>query len=231
MRHNGLKRVRLLKTLMRPLPRRAMLHRYPVLKWFSAYARKRSYLWSFRSEHVIPAFYGGSILCMLPIYGLQIISAFVLSLVLRTNLLVFCLLQLITNPLTAIPLYATACYVGLRIFMLVGIELPVESASDFSSSVASNLEAAFKSLTGSETSDAELEVLVAETNLTAMQMVTLGLKSTALGGAIIGAGFGFILHMIYILFAKKFDLRHTLMSGGVFRHHKPAPDKKEEAQE
>ncbi len=105
-------RIRRVKRLLRPLPRRATVHRYPVLKWFSRTARARSYLWSFRPQHVVRALYAGCILAMLPIYGLQLLAAFVVALALRANLMLMVALVLITNPFTFVPLYAADFAVG-----------------------------------------------------------------------------------------------------------------------
>lgn len=106
------RRLRRLKWMLRPLPRRATIHRYPVLKYFAKTARERSYLWSFRRNQVIRAIYIGSILSLLPIYGLQVIFAFILSLVTRANFMIMCALQFITNPITAVPLYILGFKIG-----------------------------------------------------------------------------------------------------------------------
>lgn len=112
-------RIRRVKRLLRPLPRRANVHRYPVLKWFSQTARARSYLWSFRPRYVVRALYAGCILAMLPVYGFQLLLAFIVALGLRANLMLMVALVLITNPVTFVPLYAADFAVGdwfLRLF-------------------------------------------------------------------------------------------------------------------
>src|SRR5690606_15820056 len=38
------------KRVLRWMPRRATIHRYPILKWFAASARQRPYLWTFRTH-------------------------------------------------------------------------------------------------------------------------------------------------------------------------------------
>lgn len=122
----SLRRERIARTkrFLRKLPRRTNIHKYPVLKWFAASARKRSYLWSFRVQAVTPALYAGFILAFLPLYGVQLLLSFILSLVFRANLPVVVGLQFITNPLTVIPIYYTAFQIG-RIFLgLFGIEGP-----------------------------------------------------------------------------------------------------------
>lgn len=102
-------RIRRVKKLMRPLPRRATIHRYPLLKYFKDTARSRAYLWSFRRRHIVRAIYFGSILALLPVYGLQIALAFIIALIGRANLMILCGLQFITNPFTALPIYLL-CY-------------------------------------------------------------------------------------------------------------------------
>jgi hypothetical protein len=69
-----------LRRLLRPLPRRANLTRYPVLKWFAVHARRAAFLWSFKRANVIPSLYVGSVLAFLPVYGLQILFGFGLAL-------------------------------------------------------------------------------------------------------------------------------------------------------
>jgi uncharacterized protein (DUF2062 family) len=112
-------RIRRVKRLLRPLPRRANVHRYPVLKWFHGTARKRCYLWSFRPGPVVAALYLGCILAMLPIYGFQLLLGFFAALVFRANLMLVVALVLITNPVTFVPLYAADFAVGNAILGLV----------------------------------------------------------------------------------------------------------------
>lgn len=112
------------KKWLRILPRRTNIHRYPVLKWFSSAARKRSFLWSFRVQEVVPALYAGLILAFLPLYGIQLLLAFFLALMFRANLPVMVGLQFITNPLTVIPIYFTAFQIGRLSLNLVGMETP-----------------------------------------------------------------------------------------------------------
>jgi len=120
-RHERIARV---KRLLRRMPRRTNVHRYPVLKWFAGAARKRSYLWSFRIRAMIPAFYAGCILSLLPVYGIQIPLAVGLAFLLRANLPVLTTLQFITNPLTALPAYFAAYQVGRVVLTPFGFESP-----------------------------------------------------------------------------------------------------------
>ena len=94
------RRIRYLKRILRPMPRRYNLHKYPILKWFAASARKRDYLWSLRDSNMIRAIYIGWFIAFIPVYGLQMILAFVFCFLLKANCLVAMALQWITNPLT-----------------------------------------------------------------------------------------------------------------------------------
>lgn len=98
-------RIRRLKWWLRLMPRRAVLHRYPFIGRFAHLLRDRFHLWSFRKAHVRPAYYLGSILSFLPVMGIQLPLALVLSLLFRTNFMILGGLQFITNPLTAAPIY------------------------------------------------------------------------------------------------------------------------------
>ncbi len=87
------------------MPRRARFHTYPVVGRFASFARKRSYLWSFRYLELRPSFYAGTIVALMPALGVQLPVAFALSLFLRTNFMVMGGLQFITTPVTAVPVY------------------------------------------------------------------------------------------------------------------------------
>jgi len=115
-------RIRRVKQFLRPLPRKATLHRWPILKWFAQTARKRPFLWSFRPREVSLAFYLGCIIAFLPIIGFQFAIALAAALLIRTNLPVIIGLQLVTNPFTAIPIYATTGWIGNALVNLWGIK-------------------------------------------------------------------------------------------------------------
>ncbi len=117
------RRIRRVKRWLRPLPRRTNIHRYPILKWFSDAARKRIYVWSFRSENAVPAIYAGSILTLMPVYGIQIPTALVLALLLRANLPILVGLQMVSNPLTAVPLWLADYQVGRTVLGILGVEV------------------------------------------------------------------------------------------------------------
>jgi len=116
------RRIRRVKRWLRPLPRRTNIHRYPVLKLFSQAARKRIYIWSFRVECAVPAIYAGSILTLMPLYGIQIPLAFLLALLLRANLPILAGLQVVSNPLTVLPIWYTAYQIGRHFLGVVGLE-------------------------------------------------------------------------------------------------------------
>lgn len=115
-------RIARVKRILRWMPRRATMHRYPVIRWFSRSARSRSYLWSFRLPQAIPAIYAGCILSLLPIYGIQLPIAVGLAFLLRANLPILFSLQFITNPLTVVPIYFACYQIGHVILTTFGFE-------------------------------------------------------------------------------------------------------------
>lgn len=121
-----LRRRRWVRRLLRPLPRRANVHRYPVIKWFAERARRYPFLWSFKRQNILPALYGGMVLALLPFYGFQFLLAFGLAIVLRANLTITVGLQFITNPFTIVPIYGATTLLGVWLMTLVGIgeEMP-----------------------------------------------------------------------------------------------------------
>ncbi|PXA03314.1 DUF2062 domain-containing protein [Coraliomargarita sinensis] len=116
------RRIRRVKRWLRPLPRRATIHRYPVLKIFSEAARKRVYIWSFRVENAVPAIYAGSILTLMPLYGIQLPLSLLLALLLRGNLPILAGLQIVSNPLTVIPIWFSAYQIGRHFLGVIGVE-------------------------------------------------------------------------------------------------------------
>lgn len=105
-------RVTRVKRILRWMPRRANLHRYPGLRHFAKAARKRSYLWSFRVRAAVPALYAGCILGLLPLYGIQLPIAVGLAFILRANLPLLVSLQFLTNPITVLPAYFASFQIG-----------------------------------------------------------------------------------------------------------------------
>jgi len=113
-------RIRFMKKFLRKLPRRSNLHRYPGLRLFQKAARKRDYLWSWHRAEMIRAFYMGWIIALIPMYGLQMLAAFIMSFPCRANCIVAMALQWITNPLTIGPILVFQYLLGdklLKSFM------------------------------------------------------------------------------------------------------------------
>jgi len=124
-------RVARVKRLLRWMPRRATMHRYPLLKWFARSARKRAYLWSFRTRAAVPSIYAGCLIAFAPIYGIQVPLALLVAFLLRANLPILVGAQFITNPVTAVPIYFAAFAIG-RVFLgLLGVECPHLSVEEF----------------------------------------------------------------------------------------------------
>ena len=118
------KRIRRLKKLLRPLPRRSNIHRYPVLKWFADTAYKKSFLWSFKGAPIQSALFWGIWISMLPIVGIQMMVVFFVSLLVRANLPLIVALQWISNPFTMGPIYFADYKIGMTMFKLLGINYP-----------------------------------------------------------------------------------------------------------
>lgn len=115
-----LARRRRLRKWLRPLPRRANVSKYPVIKWFADAARRRPYLWSFKRPQVMASLYAGSVLALLPVYGLQVAIGLALAILVRGNLTVMIALQMITNPLTLGPIYLATHALGQKIIGWTG---------------------------------------------------------------------------------------------------------------
>jgi uncharacterized protein (DUF2062 family) len=113
------RRRRRLRWLLRKVPLRSNAHRYPGVRWVGG-ARERGYLWSFRTANLLPALYAGSVLALLPTYGLQVPIALAAGLLLRANLTIAVGLTLLNNPLTAAPIYLATDRVGLAVLGALG---------------------------------------------------------------------------------------------------------------
>lgn len=127
-------RIRRLKLLLRFMPRRARFHTYPLVGRFAAFARARSYLWSFRYPQVRPALYLGCILTLIPIPA-QLPIAFFLCLGFRANFMLMGGLQFASNPATSLPLAIGTYKLGSLVLHLTGI-----SATDSSVVIAPDLD-------------------------------------------------------------------------------------------
>ncbi len=167
-------RFRRLKKLLRPLPRRATVHRYPVLKWFGERMRKRSYLWSFRSEHAIPAIYVGCIVACMPIVGIQIAVVAVLALFFRFNLMLAVATQFISNPAT------------LWIYV-----------------VTYNIGNFFLGLAAGPLTHEIFDSMEEEVKVGLVRGTFQAIPAFILGGTLLGLALGFILATIYRIFLRQ----------------------------
>jgi len=118
------RRIRRLKKFLRPLPRRSNVHKYPILKWFSDTAYRRSYLWSFRSKEIQSALFFGLWISLLPIVGIQMLVVFVIALWVRANLPLIVALQWVSNPFTMGPIYFADYKIGMVILNLLQLNYP-----------------------------------------------------------------------------------------------------------
>ncbi len=119
-------RIRITKFFLRFVPRRAVFHKYPLIGRFADLARKRSYLWSFNTPEVRPAFYIGSVLSFMPIIGVQLPAAFLIALLLRLNVMVMGGLQFVTNPVTAGAIYYGTYQLGKAVIDASGFGKSIE---------------------------------------------------------------------------------------------------------
>jgi len=127
LREERWRRMRRVKYWLRLLPRRANIHRYPVLRHFAAEAKKRLYLWSFREADAVPAIYAGCILTLMPLYGVQLPLSLCLALLLRANLPILAGLQIVSNPITVLPLWLADYQIGRSVLGVLGVEtLPLQ---------------------------------------------------------------------------------------------------------
>jgi hypothetical protein len=171
-RHHREHRLRLarVRRLLRRLPRRASIGRWPVLGRFAAAAKARPWLWSFKLAHVAPALYIGAVCGLLPMPG-QVPLGFVLALLLRANLAVIVALCFASNPLTMVPFF-TACYVtGHSILDLL---VPGERAFRLTEGLAKMAEGEF---------GGAWDILAA----------------TCVGAVVVGLAAGAVLHGLWLL--------------------------------
>lgn len=133
-RQRSIRKLLRLRYVLRWLPRKASLKRYPVLGKFGHHLRNRKYLWSFKQPYVGPAILIGSIVAFLPLFGVQLLTVTALALVLKVNLPVLAGLQFISNPLTLVPIYLVNYKIGSWLLDSVGLIPTSEStmASVFS---------------------------------------------------------------------------------------------------
>ena len=178
-------RIRRVKRVLRHMPRKATIHKYPFIRFFAKSARKRPYLWSFRVNEVVPALYAGFILTFLPLQGVQIPAAFCLALIFRANLMILVALQLVSNPLTLIPIYTLDWQIGSYVLGIVRNSSHTQSAGSASCS--------------------------AETGLTLGRQALIVVRyffAMMIGGLVLGIISGLISSIVYNQLAKSYIKRH-----------------------
>lgn len=191
-------RIRRAKWFLRFMPRRARLHRYPLIGRFADMARKRDYLWSFRTESVRPALYAGAIVALLPLLGVQIAVAFVLALLFRANVMILVGLQFITTPFTAPPLYYATYHVGLVAIEAVGFDTEAHIVQD-DAALIEELESIDQSL--------------GEPERTWPQRWGTTLIALIVGGLIVGGLIGLALDIIWRFASGQADARRLRRAG------------------
>ena len=175
------KRIRFVKKILRHMPRKASLHRYPVLNKFADVARKRSYLWSFRVEDVIPAFYTGWLITFIPIPSVvQICVAFFIALVCRANVMILVCLQLLSNAVTCVFMVPFAYKTGDLVVKILG-----KHAVSLGTEVGTKGAIYYS------------------------EKVVHLFATTTLGAVILGVIFGTISTLIYRYFAQKYSKKRT----------------------
>lgn len=181
--------------MLRFMPRRAVLHKYPIVGRFAEMARKRAYLWSMKPEPMRPAFYVGSILSFLPVMGLQLPLALLLSLLLRANFMVLGGLQFITNPFTAAPIYFATHQLGAYVIRTAGFgeALP---AADPHEAVLPLSEHGEMDL--SEPGDLALSPgKPGKEPPSRARRIGTAINALIVGGVIVGGAFGLLLDILY----------------------------------
>ena len=155
-------------------------------------ARKRDYLWSFRTESVRPALYIGSIVALLPLLGIQVAVAFVLALMSRANVMLLIGLQFITTPITAPPLYYGTYHVGRVVMEAVGFEPTAEHIGS-EAALIQELETMNKSITAP---DQKWSTRWGSTIVALM-----------VGGLVVGTFVGFVLDMMWRFASGRAEVR------------------------
>lgn len=110
------------RRLLKYLPRRSNVARFPGLRRFAAQVRKLPHLWQYRGAPLIRAFYVGSVLSLLPLLGIQLVLCAIASIVARANLPIIVALAFITNPLTSAPIYYGTYRIGRWLMDAAGLD-------------------------------------------------------------------------------------------------------------
>lgn len=195
-------RLRRLKQLLRFMPRRAVMHKYPLVGRFADIARKRAYLWSFKSAHLRPAFYAGSILSLLPVMGVQLPLAFLFCLLVRGNFMVMGGLQFITNPFTAAPIYYATHQLGKTIIESSGFGHSVDTV-DPNDMDSSDL------IVGPPRLEPAKIVPPPPNEMRWGRRIGTAINALVIGGVISGALLGLLLDLLWRLGAEYYGRKHS----------------------
>jgi uncharacterized protein (DUF2062 family) len=191
------------------MPRRAVFHKYPLVGRFADAARKRSYLWSFKRVHLRPAFYGGSILALLPLMGVQLPLALILSFILRANFMVLGGLQFLTTPFTAAPIYYATHQLGRTLIAAAGYGKSVDAIDPITGRAEDGLDVVLP-----DPAPGSAPVLeVGEVHWTAQ--IGDALNALIVGGVVAGLMLGLLLDLLDRILVPAHDPKR--------RRHRPAP--------
>lgn len=205
-------RIRRVKSFLKYMPRRAVMHKYPIVGRFSEIARRRAYLWSIKPEHMRPALYAGSILSLLPVMGLQLPLALLLSLLLRANFMVLGGLQFITNPFTAAPIYYATHQLGAYVIRTAGFGEALPAADpDEAVLPLQEHEGAPATPSFREPSPPAKHLPVSN-----VRKIATAINALIIGGILSGAALGAVLDILY----RNYWQHHTHTP----RRRKRAPD-------
>jgi hypothetical protein len=80
------------------------------------------FLWAYKGGAMTRALYVGSIVSLLPLYGVQIFVGALAAIAFRCNLPMVAALSLITNPLTSAPIYYGTYKLGRWLLELAGVD-------------------------------------------------------------------------------------------------------------
>lgn len=195
-------RLRRLKQFLRYMPRRAVFHKYPLIGRFADAARKRAYLWSFKTTHLRPSFYAGSILSLLPVMGVQLPLAFLLCLLLRGNFMVMGGLQFITNPFTAAPIYYATHQLGKTVIEASGFGRSLETVEPIALDAAPGPEAP------PQLQPAKIAPPPPAHEMHWGRRVGTAINALVIGGVISGALLGLLLDLLWRLGAEYYARKH-----------------------
>ncbi len=222
LREEHHERIRLTKRILRFMPRRALFHKYPFIGRFAARARKRAYLWSFKSNHVRPALYLGSILACQPVMGVQLPVAFLCALLLRLNVMVFGGLQFVSNPFTAAPLYYGTYKIGLSVIEASGFGDSIDVASPVvETKTAPDAMAATPDDQGDPTLSRDTEAPPPK-ELRWTQRMGTSINALVLGGILVGTALGGVLDLLWSFGTPRANAYRLKLQAR--RHHSVSTD-------